>query len=195
MKKTARVCLLLAAILLLFASCTPYDLHRTATEGSVTCCTANFFGNGAFVLTIDWDGDPDHTVIRIPDTCGGQKIRIFAKIENQQGMAHLESLFPHADEIIIARGDLGNAVTLCGLPAAQKEIAGFCDLVSSQLEKNPRQVAVRLRLMEGEQLLRKSNMTVDEISEECHFASPNFFISTFYHHYRMTPADYRRTHS
>ena len=74
MKKAARIVLLLTAIILLFASCTPYDLHRTATEGPVTCCTANFFGNGAFVLTIDWDGDPDNTVIRIPDTCGGQEI-------------------------------------------------------------------------------------------------------------------------
>jgi AraC-like DNA-binding protein/ligand-binding sensor domain-containing protein len=90
----------------------------------------------------------------------------------------------------------GKSYTLDQMSAATGiDIAGFCDLVSSQLEKNPRQVAVRLRLMEGEQLLRKSNMTVDEISEECHFASPNFFISTFYHHYRMTPADYRRTHS
>ena len=60
------------------------------------------------------------------DACGGRNIRIFAKIENQQGMAHLEDLFPHSDEIIIARGDLGNAVTLCSLPAAQKEIAARC---------------------------------------------------------------------
>ncbi len=73
------------------------------------------------------------------DTSGGQHVQIFAKIENQQGMAHLESLFSHADEIIIARGDLGNAVTLCGLPAAQKEIAARC-----QMAKQPFLVVTQL---------------------------------------------------
>lgn len=77
MKKKARLVFLIAAILLLFVSCTPYDRQRTATEGSVTCCTANFFGSGAFVVEIEWDGDPDHTVIRIPETCGGQEVIAF----------------------------------------------------------------------------------------------------------------------
>ena len=74
MKKAMRAVLLCMVILLLFASCTPYDMQRTATEGPVTCCTGNIFGSDALVLQLDWDGDPDHTVIRIPETCGGQKI-------------------------------------------------------------------------------------------------------------------------
>ena len=41
-------------------------------------------------------------------------IRIFAKIENQQGMEHLGELLPHCDEIVIARGDLGNASVCAG---------------------------------------------------------------------------------
>lgn len=60
------------------------------------------------------------------DAAGGENIRIFAKIENRSGIAHLAELLSHCDEIIIARGDLGNAVTLLQLPAVQKEISAAC---------------------------------------------------------------------
>ncbi len=56
--------------------------------------------------------------------CGG--LRIYAKIENQRGIARLPEILPEADEIVIARGDLGNAVPLWELPAAQKKIAAAC---------------------------------------------------------------------
>ena len=72
------------------------------------------------------------------------------------------------------------------------DTARLCDLVASQLEKNPRQVAVRMRLNEAEELLRNSKLTVDEIAERCHFASPNYFIASFYHYYRVNPAEYRK---
>ena len=56
--------------------------------------------------------------------CGG--VRLLAKIENAEGLASLESIIPHCDEIVIARGDLGNAMPLWELPAAQKRIAKAC---------------------------------------------------------------------
>lgn len=60
------------------------------------------------------------------DQAGGRHIRLFAKIENRDGLAHLGELLPHCDEVVIARGDLGNAVPLWTLPAAQKRIASAC---------------------------------------------------------------------
>lgn len=57
---------------------------------------------------------------------GGTEIRLFAKIENAAGIAHLPELIPYCDEIVIARGDLGNAMPLWELPAAQKRIAAVC---------------------------------------------------------------------
>lgn len=57
---------------------------------------------------------------------GAEGVRIFAKIENTEGVDHLEELFPLCDEIVIARGDLGNAMPLWMLPAVQKEIAAAC---------------------------------------------------------------------
>ena len=58
--------------------------------------------------------------------CGNTSLRVFAKIENQTGVQHLASLFPYCDEIVIARGDLGNSVPLWTLPRLQKHIAAQC---------------------------------------------------------------------
>lgn len=53
-------------------------------------------------------------------------LRIFAKIESETGLRHLDSIIESADVIVIARGDLGNAVPLWELPRIQKEIAARC---------------------------------------------------------------------
>ena len=60
------------------------------------------------------------------DAAGGQAIRLFDKIENLDGVEKLGELLPAAGEIVIARGDLGNAVPLWKLPALQKRIAAVC---------------------------------------------------------------------
>lgn len=56
----------------------------------------------------------------------GEHIRIFAKVENRQGLETLLDWIDLADCIVIARGDLGNAVPLWQLPAIQKGIAALC---------------------------------------------------------------------
>lgn len=53
-------------------------------------------------------------------------IRIFAKIENRQGMENIRDIIPYTDMIVIARGDLGNDMPLWKLPAAQKDLAEIC---------------------------------------------------------------------
>lgn len=57
---------------------------------------------------------------------GMEYVRIFAKIESLEGVEHLPSLLPFCDEIVIARGDLGNAIPLPKLPAIQKRISMTC---------------------------------------------------------------------
>ena len=51
---------------------------------------------------------------------------VFAKIENMTGVEHLEELIPYCDYIVIARGDLGNAMPLSQLPRIQAHIARVC---------------------------------------------------------------------
>lgn len=57
---------------------------------------------------------------------GCHKVRIFAKIENMQGVKHVEKLIPCCDYIVIARGDLGNAMPLSKLPGIQYQLAKIC---------------------------------------------------------------------
>ena len=60
------------------------------------------------------------------DAAGAEEVRLFAKIENKEGVSRLPELLDAADEIVIARGDLGNAVPLWELPALQKRISAAC---------------------------------------------------------------------
>ncbi|MDD2981577.1 MAG: pyruvate kinase [Hespellia sp.] len=57
---------------------------------------------------------------------GLEELRIFAKIENMEGVDALDEIIPCADVTVIARGDLGNAVPLWQLPTLQKQIAKKC---------------------------------------------------------------------
>ena len=57
---------------------------------------------------------------------GCPSVRIYAKIENLAGVAHLDELIQESDEIVIARGDLGNSMPLWKLPAVQKAISAAC---------------------------------------------------------------------
>ena len=59
--------------------------------------------------------------------CGADGLMIYAKIENVQGLENIESFIDLSDEIIIARGDLGNSMPLWQLPHAQKRISKICN--------------------------------------------------------------------
>ena len=61
------------------------------------------------------------------DHLGCSDLRVFAKIENEEGFKNLQSLLPYCDEIIVARGDLANSVGLVCVAAVQKEIEEICE--------------------------------------------------------------------
>ncbi len=56
----------------------------------------------------------------------GANVKVYAKIESESGWKNLESLFPVCDEIVIARGDLANAVGLDWIPIVQHDIERRC---------------------------------------------------------------------
>lgn len=60
------------------------------------------------------------------NAAGASHIELLAKVESLEGIENLTDLLPVADSIVIARGDLGNAMPLWDLPAAQKRIAAIC---------------------------------------------------------------------
>ena len=58
--------------------------------------------------------------------CGGQAIRIIAKIENQEGIANLAEIIDEADGVMVARGDLGVELAFEMLPSTQRDIVRRC---------------------------------------------------------------------
>ena len=61
---------------------------------------------------------------------GAPGLKILAKIENLAGVQALPEFLPLVDEVVIARGDLGNAMPLWELPCCQKQLS--CRLPGSR---------------------------------------------------------------
>jgi AraC-like DNA-binding protein len=74
------------------------------------------------------------------------------------------------------------------------DVAQFYDVMTTHLYRNPRFMARYILLQRAGELLRTTDMTVEEIAHECRFSSPNYFMGNFFHEYKMTPSEYRREH-
>lgn len=56
----------------------------------------------------------------------GSNIRIIAKIENREGVEHLNEILAAADGIMVARGDMGVEIDFTEIPSIQKDIIAKC---------------------------------------------------------------------
>jgi len=49
----------------------------------------------------------------------------------------------------------------------------------------------QFRLRKAAELLTTTDKTIEEISDECGFYTPNYFMGNFFHEHKRTPKEYR----
>lgn len=87
-------------------------------------------------------------------------------------------------------------MTMRGLSeAGGVDVTQLYETLSNQLYKSPRSVALHILLIKAAELLRTTTKSVEEISEECCFSTPNYFMGNFFHQYKVTPREYREENS
>lgn len=103
------------------------DLERPSLSGQdlQTLQDAKKYGVSALMIPFV-EGAADLQQVRklVDRYCPG--VRILAKIETARGVEQIEEILPWCDEIVMARGDLGNDVGLAMLPAACERIRKAC---------------------------------------------------------------------
>jgi AraC-like DNA-binding protein len=75
---------------------------------------------------------------------------------------------------------------VCGV-----DVVRFYEITSTNLYKSPRRLVMLSRLQQAAALLRSTDKPVEEIARECGFHTPNFFMGSFFHQYKLTPREYR----
>ena len=75
------------------------------------------------------------------------------------------------------------------------EIVHLYEVISANIHKSPRELVRVFRLQRAAELLRTTDNTIEQISEECGFYTPNYFMGNFFHQYKQTPKEYRAMYS
>ncbi|UKK49379.1 helix-turn-helix domain-containing protein [Prevotella sp. E9-3] len=73
------------------------------------------------------------------------------------------------------------------------DIVQLHNIFMANLYKSPRNLIMLLRLRKAAGLLKTTKMTVEEISVACQFHTPNYFLGNFFHLYKVTPNEYRKS--
>ncbi|MBO5059918.1 MAG: pyruvate kinase [Clostridia bacterium] len=74
-----------------------------------------------------------HSMRVFLDENGGKHIDLIAKIENRNGVDHIEEICEECDGIMIARGDLGVEVPFAELPSIQKYLITKCRMLGKRV--------------------------------------------------------------
>ena len=106
----------------------------------------------------------------------------------------MEKILPFVNDYYKIQGKNKKRLSMRLLSSEAKlDVQEFYRLISENIYKNPRPLFRKLMLDKAEILLRNKVRPIEQISEECGFISPNYFIAAFYRAYKMTPTQYRET--
>ena len=73
------------------------------------------------------------------------------------------------------------------------DIQTFYRQMALHLNESPRLMMLRLRLRKVAEMLVETDKSNEDIAEELGFISTNYMIASFFHRYRQTPDDYRKS--
>ena len=76
---------------------------------------------------------------------------------------------------------------------AHIDVVSLYRIMMADIYKSPRKLELIYRLEKGLDLLLKTDKCVEQIADECGFYTPNYFMGSFFHHYRQTPTEYRES--
>lgn len=71
------------------------------------------------------------------------------------------------------------------------DIVHLYEIITANIYKSPKEMIRQMRLRKAAELLVTTDMTVEQISDECGFYTPNYFMGNFFHEKKRTPAEYR----
>ena len=82
---------------------------------------------------------------------------------------------------------------LLGRLAVERKVklTDLYDIITSNIFKSPRMLTQAILLEAASKQLRTTNLSVEKIAEHNRFASANYFISSFYRRYGVTPDQWR----
>lgn len=95
--------------------------------------------------------------------------------------------FVHSHRSIITMRQLSEAGDI--------DIVEFYDMMTANLYKNPRELIRVARIEKAAQMLRDTDKSVEEIATKCGFYTPNYFMGSFFHRFKLTPKEYRYENS
>lgn len=75
---------------------------------------------------------------------------------------------------------------------ADVDVPHLFEVLTAHLYKSPRALVRHLLLEGAAQQLRDTDLSVEQIARDCTFYTPNYFMGSFFHQYKMTPDEYRR---
>lgn len=75
---------------------------------------------------------------------------------------------------------------------AGMELQPFYQLIASNIYRNPQELHRHMAVRKARQLLQTTSMDMADIAAACGFATPNYFIASFFREYRVLPEEFRR---
>lgn len=81
-------------------------------------------------IALSFVRSPDDIIAcrKLVEAAGKSSVRIYAKIENHEGVENFDGILKEADGIMVARGDLGVEIEIHDLPIRQRQMVRLCAL-------------------------------------------------------------------